>query len=295
MHKIRVPEWCCAIRFNEDEKTSLLDDNKKPFTVIKDSARYWTADPFLFKHNGEYYLFFEMFDRLKRKGLIGYRKLENGSAEEMNIVYEGEGHLSYPFIYEENGVIFIIPESMAQNELFRLRCLRFPDRWKKELIHADDRLVDTTRFVFDDREYFFSQRVIRDNTFNRLDLFYIKDGIFCEAASNPQKLDFETSRCAGAVFSYGEDYIRPSQDCSQSYGEKLIFSRIVKLKESEYLEEPVAQLSVRDVRVGDGGRYTGIHTYNKLDNIEVIDLKKEKSFNLLNLAGGVLKRVKRRS
>ena len=46
LDKLRVPEWCCAVRFNTDGHT-VFDDLETPFTVLKNSRRYWGADPFL--------------------------------------------------------------------------------------------------------------------------------------------------------------------------------------------------------------------------------------------------------
>ena len=60
MRKLSVPEWCCAVRFNQDGGTSILNDTETEFTVIKDSYRYWTADPFLAEENGKYYFWGDM-------------------------------------------------------------------------------------------------------------------------------------------------------------------------------------------------------------------------------------------
>lgn len=56
LDKLRVPEWCCAVRFNTDGHT-VFDDLETPFTVLKNSRRYWCADPFLYQRDGQYYLF----------------------------------------------------------------------------------------------------------------------------------------------------------------------------------------------------------------------------------------------
>lgn len=34
LDKLRVPEWCCAVRFNTDGHT-VFDDLETPFTVLK--------------------------------------------------------------------------------------------------------------------------------------------------------------------------------------------------------------------------------------------------------------------
>lgn len=290
MRSLSVSEWCCAIRFNKNGN-SILNDIKSPFTVIKDSYRYWTADPFLFKKDDEYFLFFEMFDRLKRKGLLGCRKVSEKSIGKMHIIYECDHHMSYPFIYEENETIYIIPECAESGELFRLKCIDFPYKWEKDIVYTKDHLVDTTPFDYNGKRYYFSERVIKPHTFDRLDVFYESENNLVELSSgNPVKTDFSTARCAGKLFKYGDMLIRPSQDCSETYGSKLNFNRIVKLSANEYDEELLTTVTADSIILNSDKNYNGIHTYNSLDNIEVIDLKK-RNFNLLNIAGAIMKRI----
>lgn len=291
MLRIKVPEWCCAIRFNDSDETSLLNNSENKFYVLKDSYRYWTADPFLFKKYGKYYLFFEMFDRLKRKGLLGYREISNKGIGKLNVIYECDCHLSYPYIYEKNGNVYIIPESSDSRTLFRLKCVNFPDVWEKETVLANDRLVDTTLFQFDDVDYYLSERVCQDYVFDRFDLFYTDEfGQFLECKNNPMKVDANTSRCAGKVFSYKGNFIRPSQNCGKFYGEKLNFNKIVEISKESYKEECIKTISVNDISLDSNNNFVGIHTYNKLDNIEVIDLKISR-FNILNVIGAIVKRL----
>ena len=93
LDKLRVPEWCCAVRFNTDGHT-VFDDLETPFTVLKNSRRYWCADPFLYQRDGQYYLFFEAYDRLKRKGMLGYRTVSKDGCGKIQVFYESAGHLS---------------------------------------------------------------------------------------------------------------------------------------------------------------------------------------------------------
>lgn len=293
MRKLSVPEWCCAVRFNDSDDTYLIENTQKPFTVIKDSYRYWTADPFLFKYENEYYLFFEMFDRLKRKGLLGCRKVSKTGYGKMHIIYECDSHLSYPFIYEENGNIYIMPESGKSGEVFRLKCIEFPEKWEKESVLIKERLADTTMVSVDNTKYYLSEKVDDSNVFDRLDLYYEENGAITECENNPVKLDLNTARCAGKVFEYKGDLIRPSQDCGLSYGEKLNFNKIVEISKSGYREETVKTVLVKDIRLNCENHFSGIHTYNRLDHVEVIDLKIGANFNILNIIGAVLKRLRR--
>ena len=102
MRKLSVSEWCCAVRFNKNND-SIMTDLGTPFVVLPNSKRYWCADPFLFQKDDHYFVFFEAYDRLKRKGVLGYRQITEHTVGDIHIICESTSHLSYPFIYEADG------------------------------------------------------------------------------------------------------------------------------------------------------------------------------------------------
>ncbi len=40
-------------------------------------------------------------------------------------------HLSYPFLIEHDGDLWMIPESSAHNDVPLYKCVRFPDKWER--------------------------------------------------------------------------------------------------------------------------------------------------------------------
>ena len=293
VNKTMFPEtWCLAVRFNADDSTNLLNDTDTPFTVIPNTKEYWCADPFLFEKDGTLYAFFEVLDYSKRKGLLGYRTVSENGFGNINIIYEDECHLSFPFIYEENGEIYMVPESSKSNTLFRLKCKRFPDVWEKEKVLLEDEVVDTVIFDKDNVRYYVSQRVDSEKLYNRLDVFYDDNGELKEIEGNPQKLDSCTARGAGKVFSFDGGLIRPSQDCGTSYGEKLNFNKIIRLDKSCYKEKLIKTVNCSDIKLDADNNFDGIHTYNKLGNVEIIDLRIPSSFSIRNTIGAVNKILK---
>lgn len=91
---------------------ALLDDEAVPFRAIKNNLRYWVADPFVFERDGETYIFAELFDYLRRRGVIGYSKLKaNGSFSSWKEIIVEPYHMSYPQIFEHDGEIYIVPET----------------------------------------------------------------------------------------------------------------------------------------------------------------------------------------
>lgn len=277
--------WCCAIRFNDNNDTCLIDNKEDEFVILKNSWRYWIADPFLYKDENQLYLFFEAFDLLKRKGVLGYRTIEKNNIGKINICYESDSHLSFPFIFDDNGERYIIPESANSGELYALKCTWFPDKWKKDKVLLKGNFVDTVQLKKDDKTFYISEQIKKSGQFDRLDLFYENDGKICSCKKNPVKLDDSSARGAGKIFVQNSQLIRPSQDCSSSYGERLNFNRIINLNCDEYSEELVDKVSYKDIKLNKPIKVDGIHTYNRLDNVEVIDLRIPGKFNFVYSIG----------
>ena len=285
--------WSCAVRFNENEEVSIIDDKDSEFMLIPDSKKYWTADPFLFKKDGQLYLFFEAFDVFKRKGLLGYRTIDNGSFGEINIIYESDSHLSFPFIYEDGESIYIIPESAKCGELFRLKCVSFPEKWEKEKVILTDTVVDTVRFFDGKTEYLITEKVDDTHVYDRVDLYYYENGELIECKDNPHKRDSSNARGAGAICSIKGKLIRPAQDCSESYGEKLNLNEITVLNKNCFQEKLIDSFTYKDIKLNEKLKIDGIHTYGKLGNVEVIDVRIPGRFNLRYTLGFFSKAIHR--
>ncbi len=89
-------------------------------------------------------------------------------------------------------------------------------------------------------------------------------------ALNPVKIDPRCSRGAGAPFIYRGALVRPSQDCSVSYGAKIIFNHVVTLTPGEFHEEMIGEL-----RPDPAGPYSlGLHTISYDGSVAVIDGKR---------------------
>lgn len=290
VYNTAVPEtWCCAVRFNENADSCLLNNTDDEFIVLPNTKKYWCADPFLFEKDGNLYVFFEALDYVKRKGLLGCRTVSENGFGDIKIIYEGDEHLSFPYIYEENGEIYIMPESSCCKELFRLKCVDFPDKWVKEKVLIKEKLVDTILFDYNGRRYYLTQNPGNNNIYDRLDMYYENEKGIAPSENNPVKRDINTARCAGKIFEYDGRPVRPSQDCGASYGDKLNFNEVCFISEDSYKENLILTVSAADIKTDSGCEFFGVHTYNKLNNAEVIDLKIKPKFSLRNTYGAVLK------
>src|SRR5690606_4215327 len=92
--------------------------------------RYW-ADPFVVTRGGKHYVFIEEVMRTTDKGHISVMVAEaSGRFEAPRTVLERDYHLSYPCLFEDEGTLYMVPESSANRSVELYRCIGFPDRWE---------------------------------------------------------------------------------------------------------------------------------------------------------------------
>ena len=148
---------------------ALLDDEAVPFRAIKNNLRYWVADPFVFERDGETYIFAELFDYLRRRGVIGYSKLKaNGSFSSWKEIIVEPYHMSYPQIFEHDGEIYIVPETGSGHTLDMYRAVDFPDRWQRTLSLPIQRFLSEAAISMRSPAIWGGQKTVS--------LFFIKSG-----------------------------------------------------------------------------------------------------------------------
>ena len=164
----------------------------------------------------------------------------------------------------------MVPESSADGIVRRYRPSDFPFAWTAagELLPED--AVDTTILRRDGRWWLFTTVAEPRGRAGMLMLFHAStlDGPWAAHPLNPISQDVRTNRGAGNLIEDGERLVRPSQDGSRGYGSGLTFSEILLMTPTDYLERPVARVTP-DAVPG----LVGLHTYNQVGDIEVIDGK----------------------
>lgn len=277
-------EWSIAIR--KTGKNYLWENNgdKDAFHILNNSFRYWAADPFVVSKGNKDYLFFEMFDRFKSKGLIGCREIENGLVGKMKVVYEAPFHLSFPFIFKNNNEYYMMPEYSEGENLPVLKAKKFPDKWEVVCNWMEGkRLVDSVLLKYKEQTYLFTQEMEEGYSFNSLDIYLKKEDGWIKHELNPVIKGSSNSRLGGGICILKNQMLRVAQDCEKEYGRQLHFNRITQLSVTDYKEELVKTIDVDQLNLDSKNKYYGIHTYNFNKNYEVIDLKNTKKFKFANL------------
>ncbi len=248
---------------------SLAWENFKHLTPPMD--RFW-ADPFVWVHEGVHHIFIEELLFSTHRGRIACLTLDKDLNIASNqVVLERPYHLSYPFIFEHEAQLYMIPETGQNNAIEIYRCAHFPDQWvfEKTLI-KNIRAVDATMLHAHGKWWMFANvHAEGGSSWDTLHLYYSDDPLsdhWTPHPLNPIVKDVGSARPAGRIFSHNGQLIRPSQNCSPRYGYAINFNQIVILNETEYTEthlhifEPPTKSPIQ-----------ATHTYNTMQNLTAID------------------------
>ncbi|MFD2497807.1 hypothetical protein ACFSTI_01620 [Rhizorhabdus histidinilytica] len=109
------------------------------------------ADPFGLWRDDRFHLFVERFDYRDRRGVIELIVHDAGLTPLYRCkILSERWHLSYPFVFEAEGQIWMLPEAHRSGGLTLYRCFDFPDRWQRAArIELDCVPVDATPFWHD--------------------------------------------------------------------------------------------------------------------------------------------------
>lgn len=248
-------------------------EKNESYTVIPNNFGCYAADPFIFIEEGDIYIFAEIYIYTKGKGSLGYCKIVEGKPSKWKVVIEEDYHLSYPNIFKVDDEIYICPESSENNSIYFYKATLFPDKWEKnKTLISNMMCCDTTFIKIADKSYGFTYRI--DNDLHDLLLFKIDDGMVEFCSENPINTDLGSARPGGNIINENGKLIRVSQDCIPYYGHGVVFSEI-NLNWPYYSEKIIRKIYPEKINIKINRKYKkiGIHTYNRNDDIEVIDLQ----------------------
>ena len=269
--------WDIGYRFFKGGD-SVISGERKKFSVLKADKRFWYADPFLFEKGGETYLFVEMFDNVTELGVIGFSRFCDGKFTKPEIIIKENFHLSYPLVFEENGKIFMMPETHEDKCVQLYEAVEFPYKWKKSrVILNEEDAVDTVIY----KDKIIVSKVTKPvEMVTHLEIYDRNSGE--KYSEFPATEDSQLKRGAGSIFEENGKIIRPAQDCIDAvYGRGVILYEIKKLTESDYEEEKIGEI-LPEIIIADGSAIKGTHTYARTGSLEVVDIKRRR-FNLRRL------------
>jgi hypothetical protein len=246
---------------------------KAEFTFLPDDGARFYADPFVLHRDGLSYVFCEEFPYATGKGFISVFTIDSeGRASVPHPVLERPYHLSYPFVFERDGAVFMIPESAGNRTIELYRAESFPDVWRLESVLVDNVDAGDATLIEDNGTFWLFATLSEDgaSTWDALGLFSAPhlEGPWTPHPRNPVLIDAGAARPAGNMFRHDGAWIRPAQDCRSGYGEGIALCRIDRLD-----REGFAQTVLRRLASPRAWSLPGLHTLNRDGPIETIDTK----------------------
>ena len=166
----------------------------------------------LFNYKSENYIFLKILAINQKKEK--YRSGWGNQLVEISDVLDFNYHLSYPFIFEENNNIFLIPEASANNRLEIYKCVDFPNNWELYSTAFDgEKIIDA--HVYKDKDmqkWLFLNKQENENTSGQSVLYIYKfDSLKLEDLKphlqNPVIINSKTARNGGAIFKFNNEVL----------------------------------------------------------------------------------------
>ena len=243
-----------------------IDGIWKPKPVL------FQADSFLFVREDELFLFYEL-QHWDDPGCIAMTKTKDlKSWTKPVIVLKESFHLSFPYVFEDEGNIYMIPESQESDSirLYKANTELTKFKYVRTLLSQERR--DGIHYNFNDSHVFLKGNKYYLFTSYQKDWMYyqelylsdnLMEGEFIKHPCSPICTSNEFGRNGGSLIQYGDKLLRVTQDCHNNYGDNISLMEITELDEVKYHEQLFMQnVFPKNTIFIDGGHQLNIAKFN---------------------------------
>ena len=207
----------------------------------------------------------------------------------ISVIQEIDTHFSFPYTFEDNGEVYMIPETGWAGEIrlykatddtltkFEKDTVLFKRVSKPEGMIFD--YADSIVFKKDGVYYLFTSTFDKDGYELRLYTSESLKGKYQEHPRSPICHNLIFGRNAGSIIDIDGNLYRPTQDCSKVYGGQVNLMKITNISLNDYTEEIFAQgvLPKDDPFYRQGGHQLNFANF-KGKIIMATDAKRDKAF-----------------
>jgi hypothetical protein len=216
------------------------------------------ADPFLRQTPDGLFCLVEEFRENTQRGVISALRLDAAGPVYLGQVLDEPFHLSFPYMFEYGGELFMCPETHEAGQIRLYKCKAFPLHWELHSVAmCNVAAVDTLVFQ-EGNVWCLLTGILPEGDVNRypeLHLFTAADpvsGQWVPHAANPIKADPEFARNAGLLHKDGKRY-RVSQVCAfSSYGASVTVCEMLGVTPQGLNEAVVARFNAGAKRGNTG-------------------------------------------
>ena len=258
-------DWSIGI-YRGTSPFELAPTPANPILTAEDLApldALFLADPFLLRHDGRLFLLFEVWRTGSGQGDIAWA--EQGPTGEWRfggVALDEPFHLSYPFVIEHEGEVWLIPETRALREVRLYAARRFPGPFElRKVLVSGKRYADSSLVDWQGHSYLFTSP---DN--GTLELF-VANTLGGDYHPHPASPIVTRNPCAarpgGRPIVWQDHVIRFAQCDAPVYGTSVRAFEITQLSPTRYSEHPVG---LDPLLAGRGGGWNagGMHHVDPL-------------------------------
>lgn len=233
------------------------------------------ADPFGLWRDGLLYVFAETYDYRSAKGEIEVLVLDAElQVQARRTVLAEPWHLSYPYVFEADGAVWMLPEGYKSGRTTLYRCVEFPWKWVPEpRFHFPEAAVDPALLpTAEGWLLFYTPPAPKPWRTSALKLaraaHFLGPWTGCEQA--PILVDRAGARMGGTPVLDGDAICLPTQDCRATYGQGVRLKHLAQdgeqvrwLEDGAELASPAAYAPYLD----------GVHTLSAAGPWTLVDAK----------------------
>jgi hypothetical protein len=245
--------------------------------LAEEPAFRFLADPFGLWREDRLHVFAEAYDYRTRHGVIDRLEFDADlTLLARRTVLREPWHLSYPFVLEADGSVWMMPEAHRSGAVTLYRGVGFPDRWEAVArLELDTPAVDPTPFRHGGLWWLaYSPSGSQAMKQGHLHLAHAETltGPWRIHPGNPVRIDRASSRPGGTPFLDHDGVLTlPVQDCTATYGGAIRLLWIHELTPDRFRAEAGPALAAPTT----AGAYSdGMHTLSACGDITLIDVKR---------------------
>lgn len=235
------------------------------------------ADPFGIERDGVRYVFVEQYDYRTRHGTIECLAYAGGGelVDRRRVLAE-PWHLSYPFVFESDGALYMLPEAHRSGGLTLYRATEFPWRWERAgAMVLDGAAIDATPLFHDGLWWLFHAVAGPGEGVKTGALFAAWaehiGGPYTPHPGNPVRTGSDASRPGGTPVWLDGTWVLPMQDCRRTYGGAIRPLAIHRLTTTAFEAEAGAAIVAP---AGFAPFDAGLHTLSAVGDATLVDVKR---------------------
>lgn len=230
------------------------------------------ADSFLFVKENELFLFYELqhwddpgcIAMIKTKDLMTWTR--------PTIVLKEPFHLSFPYVFEDHGIIYMIPESQEKDSVRLYRANNSLTFFSYVRTLVQQERENGIHFNYNDSHVYYNAGKYYLFTSYQKDWMYYQElfisddllnGVFMKHPQSPICVSNEFGRNGGSLVHYQGKLLRVTQDCHRDYGDNVSLMEITQIDEKHYEEKLFKQnVFPKNSIFVDGGHQLNIAQFN---------------------------------